>query len=80
MTIDSANGSIEPTFVLLTLQICNSGVAWSTGGTSGNNFTPIPFDREVIDRTNSFDPSTFKFTVPVAVCDYLFYFWGISGL
>ena len=81
MTIDSAGRMVQsnrPLFFANATNSANSAAAWTTGGTSANNFTPIPFDREVIDRTNNFDPSTFKFTVPVAG-DYLFYFWGISG-
>lgn len=81
MTIDSGGRMVQsnrPLFFANAKNTANSGAKWSTGGTSGNNFTPIPFDTEIIDRTNSFDPSTFKFTVPVAG-DYLFYAWGISG-
>tara|TARA_B100000941_G_scaffold222920_1_gene165208 strand:+ start:568 stop:1155 length:588 start_codon:yes stop_codon:yes gene_type:complete len=81
MTIDSGGRMVQsnrPLFFVNANNTANSGAKWSTGGTSGNNFTPIPFDTEIIDRTNSFDPSTFKFTVPVAG-DYLFYVWGISG-
>ena len=81
MTIDSGGRMVQsnrPLFFANAHNTANSRAKWSTGGTSANNFTPMPFDTEIIDRTNSFDPSTFKFTVPVAG-DYLFYFWGISG-
>ena len=81
MTIDSGGRMVQsnrPLFFANAHNTANYRAKWSTGGTSANNFTPIPFDTEIIDRTNSFDPSTFKFTVPVAG-DYLFYFYGISG-
>ena len=81
MTIDSGGRMVQsnrPLFFANAKNTANSSASWTTGGNSGNNFTPIPFDTEIIDRTNSFDPSTFKFTVPVAG-DYLFYAWGISG-
>ena len=81
MTIDSGGRMVQsnrPLFFANAHNTANSRAKWSTGGTSANNFTPMPFDTEIIDRTNSFDPSTFKFTVPVAG-DYLFYFYGISG-
>lgn len=82
MTIDSGGRMVQSNRPLFFANATNSangaGTAWTTGGTSANNFAPIPFDREIIDRTSNFDPSTFKFTVPVAG-DYLFYVWGISG-
>ena len=81
MTIDSGGRMVQsnrPLFFANAKNTANSSAIWTTGGSSANNFTPIPFDTEIIDRTNSFDPSTFKFTVPVAG-DYLFYVWGVSG-
>lgn len=81
MTIDSSGRVVQssrPLFHASAHNTANSGVAWTTGGTSANNFTPIPFDTEIVDRAGNFDPSTFKFTVPVNG-EYLLYAWGISG-
>ena len=69
MTIDSGGRMVQsnrPVFFANAKNTANgAGTKWSTGGTAANNFTPIPFDTEIIDRTNNFDPSTFKFTVSI---------------
>lgn len=81
LAIDSSGRVVQssrPLFHAEAHNTANSGVAWTTGGNSGNNFSPVPFDTEIIDRAGNFDPSTFKFTVPVNG-EYLFYAWGISG-
>jgi len=82
MTIDSGGRMIQSNRPLFSAKAKNTangaGTKWSTGGVLANNFTPIPFDTEIIDRTNNFDPATFKFTVPVSG-DYFLYFYGISG-
>jgi len=80
-TIDSGGRLIQsnrPLFHASAQNTANSGVAWATGGTSSNNWTPIPFDTEVVDRAGNFNPSTFKFTVPVNG-EYFLYAWGIAG-
>lgn len=81
LTIDSGGRVVQssrPLFHATARNTANSGVAWATGGTSANNFTPVPFDTEIVDRAGNFNPSTFKFTVPVNG-EYFFYAWGISG-
>ena len=80
-TIDSSGRLVQsnrPLFHATARNTANSGTAWTTGGNSGNNFSPVPFDTEIVDRAGNFDPSTFKFTVPVNG-EYLLYAWGISG-
>lgn len=81
MAIDSSGRVVQstrPLFHATARNTANSGVAWTTGGTSANNFSPVPFDTEIVDRAGNFNPSAFKFTVPVNG-EYLFYAWGISG-
>ena len=82
ITIDSGGRMVQSNRPVFFAQATNSangaGTKWSTGGTAANSFAPIPFDKEIIDRTNNFDPSTFKFTVPVTG-DYMLYSYAIAG-
>ena len=54
-----------PCFSVRASNGANSQAAWTTGGTSGNNWTPIPFDSEIIDRGGCFNTSEFKFVCTV---------------
>ena len=55
-----------PCFSVRASNGANSQAAWTTGGTSGNDWTPIPFDTEVIDRGGCFNTSEFKFVCTLA--------------
>ena len=68
----------QPRFSAVASNSANSGAMWDTKGTPANNHTPIPFDVEIVDSRGAFNPSTFKYTVPVSG-DYFLYFHAISG-
>ncbi len=68
----------QPRFSAVASNSANSNAAWTTVGTPANNHSPIPFDVEIVDSRGAFNPSTFKYTVPVSG-DYFLYFHAISG-